>query len=299
MHLFRTDKTIFNTLIAISACHLRKLVPQQEHHIAESFYRFQSIKFYRNALNPLDCVADLDRAKKLFLVGLFLNMLTFILPAGTCSDDKGSSIRESCIYSEDENRFDWINIHFGFRRLLLSTAPHQGEIMAFLSSIILGTSDMNNAVPQFVMSKDAIPSHWRRAFNQSSEEQVTGCESDDAYLVPLTYIANLRMVEPTERNSFIFLSFLMKVDSKFRGLLLVRDRQAVWILGYWFGLMCRLPKIWWCEERAQRDYMGICTWFQQWLFEKTHSLDIEWQIMIDELMQVPYTHLNHSNDNRL
>jgi hypothetical protein len=252
--------------------------------MTEAHEPWKAIQAYRDALNSFNNTTGLNAAKRLFLVGLLLNILTFVLPENEAQQGL-LNIANSCIHSNEEDRFSWIDIHYGFRQLLLTTAPHQGEIMAYLSAVFMGTPDINEALPSWALSKDSIPYHWKLAFKISSSTQVAGCESEDSYLVPLAYIANLREVEPVGKNSFMFLSFLMKLDSHFRGLLRRRDPRAVWILGYWFGLMCRLPKIWWCTDRAKREYFGICTWFQQSHVEERIQ-DAVWLLLVKDLFHV-------------
>lgn len=286
MNLFRTDNLICTVLLAISACHIRESDAQHKHDIAGYKYQYKAFQIYRSSLDSFDSSQDISSAKTLLVAGLLLNVLTFALPEIESDHGDESCIEESCMYSQDENRFGWIAMHYGFRRLLLTTAPYQGEIMAYLSLVFMGTLNMAGHVPRLFLSSDAIPNHWKESFQIPHETSSTRCESSNPFLVPLSYLAKLRLVEPTRENSFLFLSFLMKIDSTFQDLLLAKNLKAIWILGYWSGLMCSLPRIWWCTGRATREYTGICAWFRKEIIAKTKVPSIQWQVMINELFQM-------------
>lgn len=53
------------------------------------------------------------------------------------------------------------------------------------------------------------------------------------------------------------------MHSEFRALLCDRDERALWLLGYWLGLMSRFEGLWCCDKRVRRDYKAMRMWLEQ------------------------------------
>ncbi len=81
------------------------------------------------------------------------------------------------------------------------------------------------------------------------------------YRKPVQALAELRLLEPDCHGSFAYMGLVGKLDDGFRDLLLERDPRALWIFGYWLGLLGRL-KIWWCDRRVERDRAAVLCFLQ-------------------------------------
>lgn len=79
---------------------------------------------------------------------------------------------------------------------------------------------------------------------------------------PLFLLAQTRNIPPTLEHVFHYMQLLGKLEPEFRIALYDRDERALWVFGYWLGLMCRLEYIWWVSRRARRDFRAIVIWLR-------------------------------------
>jgi hypothetical protein len=82
--------------------------------------------------------------------------------------------------------------------------------------------------------------------------------------------------------------FLTKIHGDLKSLLYNRDERALWLLGYWLGLMCRYEGIWWCERRVRRDYEAVrMRLYELHLGERAGVDGLYWKDMMQELEHAP------------
>src|SRR6478609_302258 len=89
--------------------------------------------------------------------------------------------------------------------------------------------------------------------------------------------------------SFRFLSQdASEIPPRFRLLLQRRDRRAMWLYGFWSGLMCRFENLWWAKDRSRRDHRAIISWFRKSRVTITVGEEaFLWDRMITELEEAP------------
>lgn len=138
-----------------------------------------------------------------------------------------------------------------------------------------------------------IPQLWVEAFrlrNASGEpSEMTSqdvCHGpDEVFGSTLLVLARLRHHNNSDSEmSFKYLQFLGKMHPEFRRLMYEKEERALWVFGYWLGLLCRVEDgTWWCVRRARRDYKAILIHLQKGAMEKKDGLEGEvWRKMILE-----------------
>ena len=119
-------------------------------------------------------------------------------------------------------------------------------------------------------------------------ETIAQASRGDVFRSKVIILAKLRDLEPVHSNVFQNLKFLGKVQEEFRALLYQRDQRALWLFGYWFGLMCRFEGVWWCNKRVKRDYRAIRMWLQQLHLTERPGIRGEiWREMMKEFDWAP------------
>ncbi|GJN73399.1 C6 transcription factor [Purpureocillium lilacinum] len=258
MELSKSNPLVRSTILAVAACHLRTVAPAREHQVAENLQLYLALQCYRNALGTPRERLGLTGINTLLIAATLLNMAAFALPSAEADEQPDPSA--SWVFSTREDRLGWMALQAGLRPLLIAMAPYQPQIADYLGSVFLGVDESSLLIRRLSQVPDNIPSHWVEAFGLHGVSDNFGCESTDAYRVPATVLANLRNLEPVPHNVFLYLMFMGKTHGEFRALLLRRDDRALWLVGYWLGLMCRFEGLWWCQQRARRDYEAVCMW---------------------------------------
>jgi hypothetical protein len=96
-----------NTLLAITACHLRHISPGiLQHRIAEHFYQSLAIQDFQTALETPSKSLGQQGVNALLLAALLLNMIAFTLP----HQDNGveDDPKSSWVFSFREDRLGWL-----------------------------------------------------------------------------------------------------------------------------------------------------------------------------------------------
>jgi hypothetical protein len=154
---------------------------------------------------------------------------------------------------------------------------------------LLGPIFFNGTFSRVSHTLEGIPQIWKEFFEL--EDSGIGCDSmdiHDVFRAPVSILIQLRELEPISSNLFKNLQFLGKVQQEFRSLLLCQDEKALWLFGYWLGVMCRFRNVWWCEKRSRRDFMAICTWLGRRHVENRHGIEGKtWTRMMEELRSAP------------
>jgi hypothetical protein len=138
---------------------------------------------------------------------------------------------------------------------------------------------------------NGIPDNWIKIFELDGSS--SGCDAKAANISavlrpPVTILAQLRTLEPVQSNIFRSIQFLNKIHLDFRALLFERDERALWVFGYWLGLMCRYDGVWWCDKRVRRDYKAIYIWLEMLQLTKRRGDEGElWRQMMKELELAP------------
>lgn len=289
MGLCQSSSLVRNAVLALAATHLRTASPRvRAHHAAENFHSLVAVYEYRRALQiPLASV-DPSFMKTLLLSATLLNMMAFALPGSEVPPDGGQpDPSDSWVLggggggASDGDSLGWITLQAGLRPLILSMAPYQSELVEYLTSIFAGMC----APARWGISHDTsdVPRHWVEVFGMDGHD-ARGCESDDVYDLPVFVLAHLQRAEDlTPHHHLLFLS---KASVEFRARLARWDERALWLLGYWLGLVSRYEGLWWSEGRARRDYGAICEWFRARRRVPGRE-GMLWDRMIDDLRAAP------------
>ena len=312
MALFKSNSLIRNTMLAITACHLRTAFSGVlQHRIAEHFQTSLALQDYQRALEVPQEHLGQSGADALLLSAVLLNVLAFALPESEAPDtiNGDADLRTSWVFTTHENRLGWLALQAGVRPLMRSMVPYFESALSFLSLIFFGTREENWMLLQ--RSPDlGIPEAWIKVFQLENTECDGECGTIDSrkagsashnqsiavyhpkpvnvYHIPVIVLAQLRNLEFRHSDVFKNLSFLGKVQSEFRALLYDRDERALWLFGYWLGLMCRFERTWWCDGRARRDYKAICMWLKQLHLAERPGVEGEmWRELMEDLEAAP------------
>ena len=241
-----------------------------------------------------------DDLKAFLLSVCLLNVLAFALPKADESLVDQSSLNVSWIFAQGEE--GWLTLQAGLGPLLNSVSRSIEETLGFISEVFLGTNEEDWAFN--VVGRDGlkgVPGRWMRFFGL--EDPTRSCEctlegrvdqfealnfavDSEIYRSPVALTAKLRALPPTRHNAFRTLQFLGKIGPEFRASLRQGDLKAIWLLGYWFGLLCRFERLWWCEQRMKRDHGAVCVYLEQarpWENDIDGDDKVLWCGMMEEL----------------
>lgn len=289
--LSKSNTLVRNTVLAISACHLRHMSPARvEHRIAEHFYGSLVIRDYQTALETPANSLGQEGADAMLLVAMLLNMIAFTLPHQKSGVEIDPS--SSWVFSSREDRLGWLALQTGLRPLLLSLSTYVAKTVGFLDPILFGHRRAGWTEARKPQSLDIVPDTWVRVFklknDSSSCDSHVNVDPNDVLRPAALALAYLQGIDPSQSTIFLNLMFLMKIHGDFRFLLYNKDERALWLFGYWLGLMCRYEGIWWSEQRVRRDYQAVCMWLDALQLSKRAGGDaLYWNEMMQELKQAP------------
>ncbi|KAK0710692.1 hypothetical protein B0H67DRAFT_493006 [Lasiosphaeris hirsuta] len=271
--LFHTNPLVRTTVLALTASHLRHLAPAVlEYRITEHLQLAAALREYQRFLNtPLQALgrAGVDA---LVLSAILLNMLAFTLPAAESAPGaSGGGPRASWVFSARGDGLGWLALQAGLRPLLSSVGGCFDEVVGFLSVVFLGRGARSLSFVDACVRGGGgpfeLPEVWRRFFGIGClTDKMTDCTDESLQQAghvfnPLvTAVLQLRHLEPLPSNAFRCFQFVGKMQTGFLTRLHDRDDKALWLLGYWLGIMSRFRGIWWCRERVIRDYAAIRMW---------------------------------------
>ncbi|PVH85149.1 hypothetical protein DL98DRAFT_451876 [Cadophora sp. DSE1049] len=288
--LSQSNSLIRNTLLAITACHLRHMSPRMlQHRIAEHFYQSLAIQDFQTALETPRKSLGQQGVNALLLAALLLNMIAFTLP----HQDNGVEVdpKSSWVFSFREDRLGWLALQAGLRPLSISLSAYTDKAVAFLDPIMFGHGKTGWREIRKYQSLDIVPENWIRAFKLKNAN--FGCESnnadqDDIFGPAMIALAYLRSIHPPQSMILFNWVFLLKIHGDLKSLLYNRDERALWLLGYWLGLMCRYEGIWWCERRVRRDYEAVRMRLHELHLGERAGVDgLYWKDMMQELDHAP------------
>jgi hypothetical protein len=243
--------------------------------VAEAYQQYVALTdFRRDLARPLSELSSWE-IDSLVMTSMLLNMLIFTLPS---DEDEAPANREvpdpakSWVFSDRDDRLRWLSLVSGLRPLLVATRPYREGTM--LGPLLDRSDDWARFIADKEHDLNFVPDAWlqlcqlERGCGELAEEEAHDFAAMDwqtrnVYLFrePLRLLADLRSVEPLRANVFRYLEFIGKLGAEFRQLLFERDERAMWVIGYWMGLMKRFGGLWWCDRRVARDFLAIIQWF--------------------------------------
>jgi len=235
-------KFLVSTTLAVSASHLRHhTVDPAPHRIAELAQESAAI----GALRPaLDQPLHKERATALLTAAVMLNAVSFALV-------ESLAVSTSWVFNGTDQPLDglgWLDLQLQFKKLEDATARFRDtpflQQPAPPGNATLNHGGDNEADPNIV------PAAWKMLIGE------VGSRTWRLYREPINALASLRLVGPDCLGSLAYIGFPRSLNDGFRGLLEDRDPAAMWIVGYWLGLLGRV-RMWWSERRTQRDKAAI------------------------------------------
>jgi hypothetical protein len=308
--LSKSHSLVRNTVLALTACHLRHVSPGiLQHRIAEHFQHSIALQDYQRVLDTPREKLGQSGVDALLLSAALLNVLAFTLPESETAGGGGGGGGEpdpstSWVFSPRKDRLGWLALQAGLRPLLISMAAYLDKTLNFLGPIFLGAEKESWAFVGLGRGLEGVPERWIKVFELDGAGCGYGCEAagsadagnraaaranpGDVFRSPAMILAQLRDLEPVRLNVFKNLQFLGKVQLGFRALLYDRDERALWLFGYWLGLMCRFEGTWWCDKRVRRDYRAIRMWLEQLHLTERPGIEGEmWREMVKEFQWAP------------
>ncbi|RMZ88275.1 hypothetical protein DV736_g4506, partial [Chaetothyriales sp. CBS 134916] len=284
IELSKSHSLVRNALLAVTASHLRHVSPGVlQHRIAEHFQQTLAIHDCRKLISVPPAELGQSGVNILMLSTVLLNMLAFTLPESDITTGSRSRSEPdpstSWVFSPHENRLGWLALQAGTRPMLRAADAYFEPAMNLLSQIFLRPGDNSWTQRRLSHSLEGVPAKWIKFLSlDGSTHDGTGnpCEIPGGPITRITpelygnifrpaVVALSRSLNVPRHDFNIFkdLPFLSKVHSELRTLLYLRDERALWLFGYWLGLMSRYEGLWWSEKRVRRDYKAIRMWLDQ------------------------------------
>ncbi|KFY02216.1 hypothetical protein O988_02309 [Pseudogymnoascus sp. VKM F-3808] len=260
-----------------------------QHRIAEHFYQSLAIQDFQKALETPGKSLGQQGVNALLLAALLLNMIAFTLP----HQDNGAEDdpKSSWVFSFREDRLGWLALQAGLRPLSISLSPYLDKTVAFLDPIMFGHGKAGWREIRKFQSLSIVPESWIREFKLKNES--IGCKSNNAdqneiFGPAMIALAHLRSIHSQQSTILFNWVFLIKIHGDLKYLLYNRDERALWLLGYWLGLMCRYDGVWWCERRARRDYEAVRIRLHELHLSERAGVDgLYWKDIMQELEDAP------------
>jgi len=233
------------TILSVSACHLRHNTSNPApHRIAELGQESMAISSLKSALAmPLQ---SKERANALLYTAVILNAINF------ASVENPRNPAASWVFSNSADRLGWLDLQLRFKRLEEATAQFRDydEPCKAISPQPASPVRESNSPGEEDADLVDVPESWRMLLGEKTDPD------HHCLREPVKLLAKLRVLEPDCAGSFAYLGLISKLDQRFRDLLYVRESRAMWVFGYWLGLIGRFS-IWWTVRRVERDWAAV------------------------------------------
>ncbi|XWX01742.1 hypothetical protein V2A60_009771 [Cordyceps javanica] len=251
---------LLDVTLAVAACHLRHMYQANGSfgeatadtisacRVAEHYQQSLAIRSFNQALaQPF----DQEGSDSVLISSMMLNLLSFAL-----DDDDDPSL--SWVFTTAPDRLAWFSLSMGLAPLLMNTKEFHDQ--SVLRHIFDASDDEHQTYHgDGIKPLYKVPPHWLRLCGLD----YTSNDPDCIFYEPVRVITELFSTSVGQKSFFLYMAFFGKVGVEFRSLLENDDEAAMWILGYWLGLLCRFDHIWWLSARARRDYRAICIWLDR------------------------------------
>lgn len=249
-----------------------------QHRISEHSYLSLALKQYKMILDkPRETLGQFG-VESLLICAMLLNILTFpLLKSGVEYDNS-----TSWVVGPYEDLKGWLALQAGMKPLIISATAQIHETRFIIGRTMFGCDGRNWPAPNFDLNLAVVPDTWTKAFDLGDSESI------DVFGQPIAILRELQNIKPLRLNVFRNLLFVWKMSMRFRTMLYEKDERAVWLFGYWLGLLCRYEGAWWCDERARRDYQAISVFLDQLCLPERPGPEGEtWTKMMIEFKRAP------------
>lgn len=234
--LCKSHPYLFSAILALSASHLQHLQPSQSNMVAAHFHQSATLRSFSSAITTELEVQPLTQQSSdaLLITSMLLNVLLF-------------NSSDPWVFSDDPNRLGWFNLFLGMTPLLMATKEfHQDSLLRY----IFDASNIDAELEERACTLEKSPA-WSEL-----------CDGETMFDEPLEVLAMLKGLEANRSTLWLYASFFGRLDANFRDLLDNGDLRAMWIVGYWMGLLCRFDEMWWLHNMAKRDHKDIQIWLR-------------------------------------
>lgn len=259
---------LLRAALAVAASHLRYHASEKStYRMSENWQQMQAITGFNEALAQTSLHQSL--ADALVLTSVLMNVLTF-----SCIEYP-TDITKSWLFTTN-SQLSWFSVNLGLKALIHRTVAYQSN--SVLQWLYSASDDNHGTFYGDSEPLDIVPQHWKEVLG------LDGTATSDALYEPARFLAAIRAIEPTPESLPLYLNFMgaIDVDFQFRGLLFRRDMRAVWLLGYWMGLLCRLD-CWWTRGRATLEWDATCVWMELQVQQLEGDARDRWMGMMEEL----------------
>lgn len=253
-------------ILSASACFLRHHSSSPgPHHVAEMYQQSLTLRAFQASLEkPL----TKERSDALLMTCIFLNLLAF-------TELTDGDPAASWVFSSEPNRLGWINILLGFRPLFIVSLRFMKE------SVLLPMYEQSDDGLKAAAGDDVeaipLPPAWARLV--ALEPRNTDDMLDEA----IHALYATRLIPPELENVNAFMQFFGRLETPFRDQLLRGDERAMWMFGYWLGLLGRLDA-WFSRRRVVRDYTAIVMWLRRLVLDQREGDEGDmWRELLWEL----------------
>ncbi|SPN96552.1 uncharacterized protein DNG_00075 [Cephalotrichum gorgonifer] len=223
------------SVLSVSASHLAHSTPDPAHHrVAQRALLSTALETFRPALaQPLNP----QNADALVMTSMLLNNLAF-------SDVETPDPLKSWVFSDRKDRLDWLSLQMGIKLLLVAASSLRRES---LLQPMYGASDDGSGRFSGTATVVEVPWHWDKLARQVDERIGAvgrgNADIDERYPCQeaIRVLAAVRGLYPSAENVFMYVQFIRPLDSRFVRLLYDRDEGALWMFGFWLGLMVEGP----------------------------------------------------------
>jgi hypothetical protein len=286
LDLAMTRPFLLDALLAVSASHLRHHTClatetfRRETRVAEHAQQALAARGFRTALA---CAAlDQQTADAFVLTSMLLNLLTFRFDDEGEHDPEGSWIFRP---RSDTQCLSWFSLQLGLKPLLLATENFRTDsILAWLYKNAPNDEEEERGFGFSAL--DRMPAHWLVFLGLDTQgHPSTGFDSNDVLYKPACMLADIIDLDPGAESFFCYVKFVGALDMefRFRDMLIAKDERAVWLLGYWLGLMCRFD-LWWMHTRVDREWRAIRLWLDcRQVRNRPSKEGYVWTLLMQEL----------------
>lgn len=234
---------LLTAILSASACYLRHHTDNPlPHQMAEVYQQTLTVQSFQRSLEqPM----TRERSDALLLTSIFLNLLAF----AAIRDDGPLT---SWVFSDDPGRLGWMTILLGFKPLFMASIRYMHE--SVLLPMYEQTGAQTTKYTGASFDKFELPPAWRLFTRLCAD---AGSDADAAITdEAVRALYATRFVPPDLAYTQVFMQFFGRLDAPFRDLLLRGDGRALWMVGYWLGLLGRLDA-WFARARVRRDHTAV------------------------------------------
>ncbi|KAJ3492193.1 hypothetical protein NLG97_g5450 [Lecanicillium saksenae] len=272
---------LLDVTLAVAACHLRHMYQANPYpglgttdtiaacRVAEHYQQSLAFRGFGRALTEN---FDQEASDSVLLSSMMFNLLSFAL------DDDDDPYR-SWVFSSAPDRLAWFSLNQGLAPLLMSTKQFHDQ--SILRHIFDASDDEEKTYHgDDVKSLSKVPSHWLRlcGLDYTSEDH------EHVFYEPVRILAELFPIPVNHQSFFLYMAFFGKLGVEFRAALENDSEEAMWLLGYWLGMLCRFDHVWWLSARARRDYRAICIWLDKRKVRRRAGAEgVMWRLLMIDL----------------